>query len=206
MSESNQGGSAAPSDSSASDPKKPEKFILESDHKRALDDMKKYKAQVADLQTRLSEFDKRDKEIQEKKLAEAGEYQKVIKLKEDRIAELARQVEETKASEDGLKRTLFNGLKLSTVTERLPGRLKNRDYASFIDLDQVALNPETNEIDMDSVDKVVNSFVKQHPSLLETNPKVLPGGMARPAQKLSYEEWLNLPLKEKKLRRKDVEK
>ena len=199
MSESNKGSGAATSEDSAPKEINTGKIINESDHKRALDDMLKYKSQVKDLQSKLSEFEKKDKDAQEKKLAEAGEFQKIIAIKEA-------QLKEKEESEKYLRKTLFDAAKLNAITERLPGKLKHRDYASFIDLDKVALNPETNEISLDTVDAVVNDFVKSHPSLLETNPRILPSGAPMAPTDLSYDSWLKLPLKEKKARFKDVKR
>lgn len=181
------------------------KHISPEDHKRAIDDAMKFKAELKATREKLSLFEKAQKEAEEKKLTESGEYQKLIQLKEQKISELEQKMQETEGNLSGLKKSLFDAAKLNAVRDRLPGTVKNPAYLSFIDVDKIAINPETNEIDLDSVDRVATEFVKTHPDLIKSDPTRLPGGAAQAVTKLTHDQWLKLPLKEKKLRLKDVE-
>lgn len=198
------GAGDAESGAPASDNSK-SKTVSYDDHKRLLDDAMKFKAKLKETEAKLSEFEKSKKDAEEKKLAESGEFQKLIQIKESKIGELESKLGGLEENLSGLKKSLFDAAKLNAVRDRLPGTVKNPAYMNFIDVDAVAINPETNEIDLDSVDRVVDIFVRNHPDLLKTDPKRLPGDAARTAARLSWEQWNTLPSKEKKAQLKNVE-
>lgn len=199
MSEANQGSGAPiqPGGASAE--------IKADDHKRALDDLMKFKKQAQETQAKLDQILKEKEKENEKKLGEAGEFQKIIALKEQNINDLSSRLKNLQDEEQNLRQVLFDSAKLNAVRERLPGQLKRPEYMTFIDIAKVAINPDTKEIDTQSVESVVSEFLKTHPDLLKTDPIKLPGGTAMPGMKLSTAEWAKLPIAEKRKRISEVD-
>jgi phage anti-repressor protein len=181
-----------------------DQLVKKSDLKRALDDMMKFKNLARELQSKLEDVQKKDQELEEKKLVETGEFKKILELKERQLSEYQQKLKEKEESEGFLKKTLFDSAKLNAVMERLPAKLKHPDYRTFLNIDKVILDPESHEINLDSVNEVVNDFMKTHHHLLDADKKTLPNNAALSAQKISYEDWLKLPAKDKKIRMKDV--
>lgn len=85
------------------------------------------------------------------------------------------QLDQTKVKLDDQEKSIVNGMKYQEFEKHLGGRLKDRDYATFIEFEKIAINPETNTIDSDSVKGVVADFVKKHSGLVEfTNSAKMP--------------------------------
>lgn len=178
-------------DTDASSEGKKDTVAYES-HVKLLDQLKKSKEVQKELADKLKAFEDEKKNLDESKMKEQGEYKKILEAREVEIKKL-------KEDSDHFKKSLYDGAKLQAVLEKLPGKIRNRSYLSFIDIDKVAIDPESNVIDDRTVTEVVSSFVKDHSHLLEINDaKTLPTDSANGAKKLSYDEWRKLPLKEKK--------
>jgi len=174
-------------------------------HRRTLSSLKNAQLRMKELEQRVSEWETKQRADEEKVLQEKGEWTKLVELKTKQLMEMQAKLAEREAQESALKRTLFDAAKLQAVRERLPGQLLRPEYAQFIDVDKIAMNPETNEIDEDSVAMVTDEFVRSHAGLLKRDGRQLPNGSPSATAKLSYEEWLKLPAKEKPKRMKDVE-
>lgn len=161
-------------------------------YQKLLDQHKKSKETQKELAEKLKAYEDEKRIQEESKLKEQGEYKKIVE---------ARDAENKKLKEDLdlFKKSLYDGAKLQAVLEKLPGKVRNKSYLGFIDIDKVAIDPETNAIDEKTVEDVASIFVKEHSHLLEiSNGKSLPTDSANGSRKLSYDEWLKLPLKEKK--------
>lgn len=191
---------AAGSDAGSGAGSAPNTVSYES-HQKLLDQLKKTKEKEKEMAEKLKSFEDRDREANEIKLKETGEYKKILENRDKEIEALKNQAE-------SFKKNLYNGAKLQAVVDKLPGKIKNKDYLSFIDIDKVAIDPETNHIDEKTVDEVVSEFTKFHSSLMELGGKVkLPNDSSKnDSASLSYQEWLALPLAEKNKRIKDVKK
>jgi chromosome segregation ATPase len=183
-----------------------DKPVSRESYLRAMDQLKAEQRARKELEAKLAEQARKDQDEIEKHLMKSGEVQKLIQLKDEKIDTLSKKTMELESNYNGLKSELTSAAKLQAVVSRLPGQLEHPAYMSFIDVDKIILNPETNEIESDSVDAVVNDFVKNHGKLLKTDTRTLPNGTPRTAgPKLSYSEWLRLPPKEQRARLKDVE-
>lgn len=203
MSEVNTGsGAPTPTSGAQGEPKS----IKPEDHQKAIDDLMRFKKEAQETKAKLDELLRERQKVEEKKLADAGEYQKLLQIKEAESNDLKLKLKEREQNEESLRRTLFDAAKLNAVRERLPGQLHRPEYMNFIDIDKVAINPQTSEIDLQSVESVVQDFVKSHPHLLKTDPVRLPNGSPSAVMNLTYEQWTKLPLKERKARMAEVMK
>lgn len=77
------------------------------------------------------------------------------------------QLDQTKSVLSEQEKSIVNGLKYQEFEKHLGGKLKNRDYATFIDFEKIAINPESRTVDEESVKSVVNEFLKSHAPLVE---------------------------------------
>lgn len=135
-------------------------------HKRLLGQKKKTEARLEELERELEERRNREREAEEKSLAEQGEYKKLLELERKKSADLSTKMETT-------NQQLVMGTKYQAFVDQLPGELSNRKYLSLADVEKIAIDPETGEVDGDSVKMVVDDFVKEHARLL--NNKKIPG-------------------------------
>ena len=167
-------------------------------YSRVVGTNKKLQSQVKDIQQKLEAFEQKERELEEKRLSEQGEFKKLLELERKKRLE-----EEGKRAQ--YQKDLLDAHKLNAVKEKLPGKIKRNEYYGFIDVDKIAIDPETGVIDESSIAEVVNSFVEQHGSLIERQGSAgLPQNAAKDGGSISYEQWKELPLKEKKARMKDV--
>ena len=146
----------------------------------------------------ISEIESKTKQEEEEKLKQNGEIQKLLDLREQKIADMENKLGEAESRAAKSEKAIMDTWKLNHFYEKLPGKLKRKEYLTFVDLEGIVCNPETGDIDADSVDKVVGSFVENHNHLIERGSGGrLPGDAARKQSQISYEQWLKLPLNEK---------
>jgi hypothetical protein len=174
-------------------------FVQYETYSRVLSQHKKTKSENEQLAAELEAYRRKERELEEKRLSEQGEYKKLLELERKK-----RMEEEGKRQQ--YERDLLDAHKLNAVRERLPGKIKRPEYYSFIDVSKVVIDPETGIVDDRSVVEVVDGFVKEHGFLIERQgtrdlPYNAPG---TGHSELTYEQWLKLPLKEQKARRKEV--
>lgn len=153
MSDSN-AGSAAPQDPSGI----PEKETLQDKvayetYRRVLAEARKYKDQARMLE------DEKNKN-HELKLKENNEWKALAEAKASQVESLEKAYREQNEQ-------IVNGLKYQQFEKLLGGKLKNQDYATFIDFDKIVINPETKRVDEESVKGVVGEFVKNHSHLVD---------------------------------------
>jgi hypothetical protein len=207
MSDESQSVSNAPDSTASSDESTKQKDVVDyASFQKAVAQKKAFQQKVEAAEAKLKEmtdkltaYESAKSQEEENKNREAGEWQKVVAAKEKQIEELKSQYDETKVKYEQTNRTLDDAVKLNAVYAKLPGKIKNAKYSAFIDLDKVAINPESGEIDMATVDEVVNVFVKEHRELLDTkNFKGLPGDAASGMSILNAETFRSKPLNEMK--------
>lgn len=122
-------------------------------YNRVLSEAKKLKDKVKEYETVLQQS-------QEQKLKEQNEWKALAEQYKSKLDQTSNALQEQ-------ERSIVNGLKYHEFEKHLGGKLKNKDYATFIDFEKIILNPETKQVDEDSVKAVASDFVKQHSSLVE---------------------------------------
>lgn len=167
-------------------------------YKEVLDQRKADQKRLKALEEELGLVKTKEKEIEEKKLRDKGEYQKLLDARDKENAEL-----KSKFSE--MEKNLVDGTKLQAFLDKLPGKIKKNEFLMFVDLEKIPFNPETKKVDESGLSMVVNEFVRDYSDLIQTSSKkILPGDAPNPVSTLTYDQWLKLPLDEKKKRQKDV--
>lgn len=156
--------------------------------------LKKQKELNDQLSTRVNAFETEKKQIEESKLVDQGEYKKLLELKARENATLTEQLNGATSQVENANKTLIDAQKLQAVYEQLPGKIKNPKYMNFIDLDGVAYNPETREVDLESAKMTANAFVDSHKELIDTSHVGrLPHGSTSTGQPL-LKTYKDLPL------------
>lgn len=156
-------------------------YVTLDTHRKLLDEKKK-------TQAKLEELLNKEKEREEIEARKRGDFDLVLKARE----------EELKAERDkriNLENTLTTGQKLSAVIDALGGSVESKWY-KLIDVSQVAINPETGEIDTMTVAKVAESLKREWPEMSRPKsvlPANAPAGLQSGSGKISREEWLKLP-------------
>lgn len=158
--------------------------------------LKKTKELNENLSQRLDAFETEKRQLEETKLAEQGEYKKLLEMRTAEIKELQNSVVTERSEKEVANRTLNDAQKLQAVYEELPGKIKHQRYMQFIDLDKVAINPETGDVDRESAKLTANLFAEEHTALIDTtHVGRLPGNPASTNQPIS-KRFRELPLKD----------
>lgn len=152
MSTEQSASGAAQEPSGSPDIKSDDKVSYET-YRRSISEVKKLREQL-----RLHEEEKA--KSHEEKLKADNQWKALAETYQKQLIEKSKVLEEQEQS-------IINGLKYQSFEKHLGGKLKKQDYATFIPFEKIVLNPETKQIDDDSVKQVVSGFVKEHSELVE---------------------------------------
>ena len=168
-------------------------------YKRTVDSEKALKKALADSNARIAAFEQQQKSIEETKLLETNQHLTVIE-------NLKKENESLKGNLESVHTERVETRKLNAAMGLLnqKGIQLDPQYLDLIPRDQIQVDADGN-LDMGSVAKAVDNFVKSHPRLVTPLPNDLPG--TRPGSggsSLTLEQWSKLPYDEKLKRQKDV--
>lgn len=190
------GGSAAsPGGTSETDPKPADptpQTVSYDSYKKLMDEKKKRDEELRDLKSK-------EKERQEKDLSDEKNFQELLKLREKELAD-------AKAASKEMADTLERGMKLRALLDSVQGKVEQK-YWNLLDLDRIAMNPETKLPDTVSVNALAREFEKTFPEVVRKgNGAGLPNEAAGSTTgRLSYAEWLKLPAKDMRKRMGEVD-
>lgn len=151
MSESN-AGSASTQENSVPSESSNGKVSYET-YSKVLAEAKKAKEERNALLAERSKMD-------EAKLKENNEWKTLADQYKEKLDQTTQTLQEQEKS-------IINGLKYHEFEKHLGGKLKDREYATFVDFEKIILHPETRHVEESSVKSVVNEFLKKHSSLVE---------------------------------------
>jgi hypothetical protein len=149
-------------------------------HRKLLDEKKK-------LQAQLESFLSKEKEREEADARKRGDYEALLKAREE---ELVRERKERQELSD----RITHGLKMNSVLEALGGNVDQK-WFKLIDTTEVAINPETGEIDQMTVARVAESLKRQWPEMIQRTakfPAAAPQGVNGGPGKITESEWRTL--------------
>ena len=178
-----------------------DKTVAYTTYKKVLSQEKNLRARLEEANALLAEKEAKEQAETEKRLSEQGEYKKLLELERKKREELEGKTKD-------YERSILDAHKLNAFKEKLGGRVANPAYYDFVDIESIAINPDTGEIDNASVQNVVDKFVVEHPTLIRTTKPMLPNQAPKDINidVLSFEQWKSLPLKERQKRMADVMK
>lgn len=169
-----------------------------SDDKVSYDTHRKLLGEKKKLQARLEELERKDKEREEQDLRQKEDYKGLVAARE-------KELEEERQKRNHLETTLRDGLRLDAFSRKLSGRVDDQ-YLALVELDKIAVDPETGRPDEVSLNEYVREFEKKYPAVIQrTGTSNLPNDAPKPpGDRLSLAEWKELPLKDKKERLSEV--
>lgn len=149
-------------------------------HRKLLDEKKKLQAQLEALASK-------EREREESEARKRGDYEALLKAREEELAK-------ERAARQELDQRITHGMKLNMVIEALGGQVDQKWY-KLIDTDEVAVNPDSGEIDKMTVARVAESLKKQWPEMIQRNaklPATAPQGLNGGPGKITESEWKSL--------------
>lgn len=156
-------GSASNNEASGSAENEINGKVAYETYKRVLDEAKKAKEQLREAANYKAQ-------LEESKLKEQNEWKALAD-------QYKKQLDSTSQTLQEQEKSIMNGLKYHEFEKQLGGKLKDREYATFIDFEKIVVNPESKKVEEESVKVVVSEFLKKHSSLVE-----FPGGAKLPNQ------------------------
>jgi hypothetical protein len=152
MSDQSSVGDASQANSVQSETKTSDVVKYET-YSKVLSEAKKLKEKVREYETVLEQS-------KEQKLKEQNEWKTLAEQYKTKLDQTSSVLQEQ-------ERSIINGIKYQEFEKHLGGRLKKRDYASFVDFDKIILNPESKTVEPESVKLVAAEFLKQYSELVE---------------------------------------
>lgn len=153
MSDQNGSGAANQNVGDVTDAKSSGDVVKYETYNRVLSEAKKLKEKV-------KEYEAASQNLQEQKLREQNEYKQLADT-------YKQQLEGIKSKFEDQEKSIINGLKYQEFEKHLGGKLRDRDYATFVDFEKIVLDPETRKVNEDSAKAVAAEFIKRHASLVE---------------------------------------
>lgn len=143
---------------------------------------------------------------EEERLRKEGNFQILLEQREQKIKELEGTVSEISSKLDSREEAILKAQKANALEEAMGGKLRNKKYYSLVDFDSIAVNPDTGDIDKDSLNQYAGEFIKSHKELVNFGSNGnLPNGTPTGSNgMLTHEQWSKLPLDQRKKRMKDV--
>lgn len=166
-------------------------------YKKTLTQLKNLQEKHRENESLLMQYQQKEKETEQKRLEEQGEYKKLLELERQKLNQYEQE-------RDQYKNKLINAHKLNAFNEKLPSKISRPEYYDHVDIDSIVIDPETGMVDDSSVDNAVNSFMQNHYQLLDTKKVPMPSNSPSASSTLTEEQWLKLPLKERRARLKEM--
>lgn len=142
-------------------------------------------------QEKLAEIERKNQETEEARLKEQGEFKKLAEARQKKL-------EENEARLKQIETNLQNGKKLSAFLKAAPVKDK---FWDIIDLDKIAVDPETGEPDATSVQQYADIFKQTYSEVLDVQKKPGMPNQSTPTDVnpgISLEDYKNLSPQEMK--------
>lgn len=154
-------------------------------HRRLLDEKKREQAARKQLEAELEMFRAKEKQIEEEKLKQTGEYQKLLQLREEENKKL-------KSELDSFENRFKRAAKMNAFIKAAGTELDDK-WLQLVDVDSIAVRPDDNEIDMMSLQSSVETFRKTWPEAFKPKGSPIPADMPNGQGHITESEWRKLP-------------
>jgi hypothetical protein len=129
---------------------------------------KKDKEVLKTYEKQVEELSGWKKSIEEQESVKKGEYEKILTTYKTENEALKGKLSE-------VQKSIVDGQKYNAFLDKLPGRLDRSEYLQFVDIEEIAIDPDTGIVDEATVQSSVDKFVKGFGKLITpTNTKSLP--------------------------------
>jgi hypothetical protein len=161
-------------------------------YQRLLDQRKADQAKLKTFEEKEAELERQRKELEESKLKDEGNWKALLEAREEKLIELANQKTEYENKVLMFEQQFQEAAKLQALQEAIGGKFKHKSYYNLVDTDKIIVNPESGEIDQDSVKKYADSFLKEHKELIAFSKPPVNDRAPGQSGSMTYEEWLVL--------------
>lgn len=167
-------------------------------YRRAVDQLKSERQARRDLETRLSKIERDKAEDERAKLEQQGNYKTLLEAERARAQALEKEVADRKAESEQYRARDVERRKLSALIANLGGNVNSEAIYRLADLEEIAVDPESGEIDKTSLTRYTERFRKKWPDILGVTRGGLPNKKpSDPAiERISYDDYRKLPSKE----------
>lgn len=175
-------------------------------YRKFLAQRKNDQEKMKQITSKLETYEKKLKDI-ENNTPPNSDYKSLYETRNKELEELSNKIKEKESVIGEYENKYARIKKLSAFTEALPAKLKRKEYYAHVDLDQIVVDPDTGDIDQKSITAYATKFAEDFKDLLDLKggPN-LPNAKSNGTATLSYEQWLQLPASEMKVRFKEVKR
>lgn len=175
---------------------------------RILEESKKYKEGYQTYKQQQDELANEKAKLEEERLIKEGQFKTLLEQREAQLQEMTSKLKSVESEVSARDKAIMDFKKAGVFESKLGGKIKHPKYWDMVDLDKIIINPEDETIDEHSLEQAVKGFMEEHKNLIDfgSNANLPNGSGARGAGSLSYEQWKQLPLDERRKRMKDVKK
>lgn len=157
-------------------------------HRRVLDEKKR-------IQAELEQFRKEKSEREQKELEAKGEYQKMLENERAERAKAEAKLKQVEEQETGRR-------KLGAILSAVGGKIDSK-FFGLVPIEDVAVDPDSGEIDAMSVTKAVEKLKATYPEIIKGTggpklPGQQPGSKSGQPEKIARSAWLRLSSAEMK--------
>ena len=162
-------------------------------YQKTLNQAKTRQEKLSSTERELQELKSKLKAQEEQKLQETQQYKELWEKERE-------EKEAVKSALDSTNKSLVDSYKLDAVVGKLPCKVKKPEYFNFIDLDNVVWDEETRTVVPESVELVASNFIENYGTDMLDWPSKnkLPNDAADRGESVSYEQWKNMNLADKK--------
>lgn len=177
---------------------KPKDKVDYESYQRAIAQLKSTKAKLQEHEERENALLMQQKVKEEEDLLKKQDYQKLLDRKNAEVEQERKSRLDLESKLLEAEKNRIDSYKLSSFYEKLPAKIKKKEYLTFVNLEGIEVD-ENGKVNEDSVMRTVNEFMKEHHSLVDVKNKAMPNeASSNYSGKINYDQWLKLPLKEKK--------
>ena len=167
-------------------------FVSLDTHRKLLDEKKK-------IQAKLDELAQKDREREELEAKKRGDYEAILKAREEELAKKNAEI-------DSIKTMIESAKKTNAIIDALGGNIDSK-WHKLLDVSDIAINPDTGEVDQGTVARVAEAFKKEFPEAIRKPgmlPSQAPAGTNGGSGRITETEWKSLKtLKEMSKWRRD---
>lgn len=154
--------------------------------------LKEAQAKLDKIEEKEAELERKRQELEEQKLKDEGNWKALLEAREAKLAEFQSRESELVSKVSMFEQQFQEAAKLQALQDALGGKFKHKSYYNLVDTDRIITNPETGQIDQDSVKAYADTFLKEHKELIAFNKPQINDRAPGQAGSLTYEEWLVL--------------
>jgi hypothetical protein len=170
-------------DSVIGTPETPKESVSYETYRRTVSEAKTEREQRRKLEAELTEFRKKEQEAKEADLARRGEFDQVLKLREEENQKL-------RESLNVYNERMQKASKLNAFIKAAGADLDDK-WLGLVDVDSIVVLPD-DEIDQLSVKKTVETFRKTWPEAFKQK-SIIPNDMPNGTGFITESEWKKIP-------------